>query len=426
MRMLRSVVFALLLASLVVGLFVIAYRVDARRDLTLGSRSELSSQSRAALAALPDGAEVIVHLPEGSPLREPVSKFISRYRQERPGLGLRFDSVDLSGDIEIRLGDRSRRLTQVDERTFTAALIQLARSDIHLVGFATGHAERRFDGKANHDLGLFGAALTERGERLVAVPLSQPVPQGLSLLVLASPSTPWLPAELEHLTDFVAGGGALLWLTDPGPDGLDSLLDTLGLLRIPGTVADAAARALKFPDLRFLPVDVYPAHALTQDFAAVTLLPRASALAARPGSAFLAHSLLRSGAESWTETGAEPDPAFDASAGELPGPLDLGFALTRLSPSPDHQQQRVVVLGDGDFISNQFLGNGGNRELGLRVCDWLLDDDTTLGLDLPRAPDATLKLTPRAAAWISIGWLIALPVLLLLGGAITLARRRRR
>lgn len=426
MRTLRSILFAILLALPVLALFVIADRFDARRDLTLGSRSELSSQSRAAIAALPEGAEVIVHLPEGSPLREPVSKFVGRYRQLRPSLGLRFDGVDTSGDIEIRIGQRSRRLTQVDERTFTAALIQLARSDTHLVGFATGHAERRFDGEANHDLGRFGAALTERGERLIAVPLLQPVPQGLSLLVLASPSTPWLPAEFAHLTDFVEGGGALLWLTDPGPDGLDALLDRLGLLRLPGTVADAAGRALKFPDLRFLPVDVYPEHALTRDFSAVTLLPRASALAARPGGAFIAHPLLRSGAESWTETGADPDPAFDSMAGELPGPLDLAFALSRLSPSPDHQEQRVVVMGDGDFLSNQFLGNGGNRELGLRITDWLLDDDSTLGLDLPRAPDATLELSPRAAAWISIGWLIALPLLLLLGGAITVARRRRR
>ena len=33
------------------------------------------------------------------------------------------------------------------------------------------------------------------------------------------------------------------------------------------------------------------------------------------------------------------------------------------------------MIGDGDFLSNTFLGNGGNREFGERVFDWLLGDD---------------------------------------------------
>ena len=55
---------------------------------------------------------------------------------------------------------------------------------------------------------------------------------------------------------------------------------------------------------------------------------------------------------------------YDASLGELRGPLDFGFALSRLSPSPDKSEQRAVVIGDGDFLSNSFLGNGGNRAFG--------------------------------------------------------------
>lgn len=426
MRMVREILAWVLLLALFAGLLMAAWRVTARRDLTLGMRAELSEASRAALAAMPAPLEVIAHLPESSPLREPVAKFLERYRRAKPALRLKFDAREASGDLEIRYGKRTQRLTQLDERSFTAALLQLARSGERLIGFAIGHGERRFDGSANHDLGKFAQALGARGDRLIAVPLGTPVPAGLTLLVLASPATALLPAELDHLKLHVDNGGALLWLLEPDAPAVDELLDTLGLLRLPGTIADSAGTALKLPDLRFLPVQAYPMHPISKNFSAVTLFPRALALAARPNSPFTASPLLRSGAASWNETSADAVPAFDAAADELPGPLDLGFALTRLSPSPTRQEQRVVVLGDGDFLANQFLGNGGNRELGLRVFDWLLDDDTTLGLDLPGAPDATLALSKRAAAFISIGWLLALPLVLLLGGAITVARRRRR
>ncbi len=426
MRRLRVLGVWVLLLAVVGALGYAAWRIEERRDLTLGTRAELSAASRAALAAMPHPIDVIAHLPEASPVREPVAKFVERFARAQPSLQLRFDAEAASGDVEIRYRGRSQRLTQLDERSFTAALLQLARTGDRLIGFAAGHGERRFDGEANHDLGKFAEALAARGDRLVPVPLTAPVPQRLTLLVVASPSSAWLPGELAHLLAHIERGGSLLWLTEPDANAAEALLDPLGLLRLPGTVADATGKALELPDLRFVAISHYPEHALSRDFATVSLFPRSAALAARPNPAFSAKPLLRSSAESWNETGTENPPVFDAAANELPGPLDLGFALTRLSPGPARQEQRVVVIGDGDFLSNQFLGNGGNRELGLRIFDWLLADDTTLGLDLPRAEDATLDLSPRAAAWISIGWLIALPLALLLGGAITVWRRRRR
>jgi len=113
--------------------------------------------------------------------------------------------------------------------------------------------------------------------------------------------------------------------------------------------------------------------------------------------------ILRSSDKSWNETGHIPK-AGEASdtvqqngdAGEIPGPLDLGFALSRVSPRPGKREQRVVVIGDGDFLSNSFLGNGGNRELGQRVFDWLAGDDDQINVPDKSAPDRTLALSQAA------------------------------
>jgi ABC-type uncharacterized transport system involved in gliding motility auxiliary subunit len=84
------------------------------------------------------------------------------------------------------------------------------------------------------------------------------------------------------------------------------------------------------------------------------------------------------------------------------------------------------VIGDGDFLSNTYIGNGGNRALGERVLDWLLGDDVLVDLPTRGAPDRVISLSQEGLNAISFGFLIALPVTLLgLGVGIAWRRRRR-
>jgi hypothetical protein len=195
---------------------------------------------------------------------------------------------------------------------------------------------------------------------------------------------------------------------------------------LPGTVVDAAAQGLGIGDPGYAAISRYPKHAMTRDFDLTVLLPQAAALAAGGVPAFDVQPILRSSERSWTESGAvSGEIRYDADAGEIPGPLDLGLALSRLSPRPDRAEQRVVVVGDGDFLSNQFLGNGGNRALGTRIVDWLLADDALLDIAPAQAPDRELALTRTAVAWIGLGWLFGAPLGLLAIGAAIAWRRRR-
>ncbi|MBU6200360.1 MAG: ABC transporter, partial [Xanthomonadaceae bacterium] len=117
--------------------------------------------------------------------------------------------------------------------------------------------------------------------------------------------------------------------------------------------------------------------------------------------------------------------AYDADKGEIPGPLDIGVTLSRLSPSPDKSEQRVIVIGDGDFLSNAFLGNGGNREFGQRVFDWLLQDDALIQIPDKGAPDRQLHLSQTELGVIGLGFLAGLPLALAFAGAVIWWRRRR-
>jgi ABC-type uncharacterized transport system involved in gliding motility auxiliary subunit len=85
-----------------------------------------------------------------------------------------------------------------------------------------------------------------------------------------------------------------------------------------------------------------------------------------------------------------------------------------------------VVVGDGDFLSNAFLGSGGNLELGFNMVNWLASDEALLDIPMRSAPDTRLDLSTTTTLIIGGGFLAALPLALLATGVAVWLRRRRR
>jgi len=416
-------------------------------DWTAGDRTSLSAQSRAVLARLDGPVEITSYASPQGDLRQTVAGFLERYQAVKPDLALRFVDpqqdpaamrelgITVDGALIIRYGQREQRLDELSERSLTNALERLIRGNDRMVAFVTGDGERRADGKANADMGTFMAQLESRGMRAVPLNFSQvnAVPEHTDLVVLASPTLALPPGAVQALVDYLQRGGNLLWLTEPANDslGLEPLAEALGVRVLPGVLVDGSGTALGLHDPRIITRGDYPAQAITRGFTFTTLFPQVSALAQVSQHDWAVAPFLRSGPQSWTEfqpiaNDAPSDIRFDAGAGELRGPLDFGLALSRLSPSPDKSEQRAVVIGDGDFLSNTFLGNGGNRALGERVFDWLLGDDKLVDLPPRGAPDRLLRISQGGLNAISVGFLIVLPLLLLLIGGVIVWRRRRR
>ena len=117
---------------------------------------------------------------------------------------------------------------------------------------------------------------------------------------------------------------------------------------------------------------------------------------------------------------------FDPDSAERSGPLTVGVALVRPRPDAALSQQRIVVIGDGDFLSNTYLGNGANLELGLNMFNWLTVDEVPILIPPRIAPDPNLTLSAGALALIAAVFLIGLPVTLIASGWLIWFRRRRR
>ncbi|MEN8204618.1 MAG: GldG family protein [Pseudomonadota bacterium] len=444
---LQSLVFAILFIAIIGMLAWLSTQYVYQADWTTGARNTISDGSRRLLGEMDQPVQVTAYVREDELTRGQIRDLIGTYQRFKDDITLEFINPDLApervrelaiasgGEIVIHYRDRNEKIQTLSEQHLTNALLRLTRQDEHWIVFLTGHGERPSSGETNHGLGAFSQELERKGLNVQAISLvASEVPSNTNLLVLASPRSALLPGEMEKLQSYIESGGNLLWLTEPDtPPGLGPLAEQLGINFLPGMVVDATTQMFGIENPTFVVITGYPRHDISNEMTTVTVFPEAAALELNDSAAWTAIPLLTTLEHSWTEIGEiEGEIRFDRDSDERAGPLDIGVVLTRslagetVDDDSSAPNQRIVVIGDGDFLSNTYLGNPGNLDLGLNIVRWLSHDDASIEIQVKSAPDTTLVLGKVAQAVIAIGFLIGLPLLLLLIGIIIWLRRRRR
>ncbi len=407
-------------------------------DWSANGRNSLSQTSQELLNRLQEPLHITSFSPESPELRSRISEVIDRYRRYRPDISFEFVNperdpemvrqlgITVMGELRLEYQGQSENLSTISEDAISNAIQQVMQPKKHWIGVVDGHGERRLDGHANYDLGGFGEDLKRKGYRVQPINLATmgEIPQNISLLVIASPQVDYLPQEVDRLLDYIKSGGNLLWLFDPGPEhGLSRLQDTLGLHIMPGTIVDPNSASMRLPDPAMALVPRYPEHPATANFKLISVFPHAAAIEAVGETGWQATPLLSTLAGSWNETGPiKGQVARNRELGEIAGPLNLGIAFSR---KLEHGEQKIVAIGDGDFLSNTYLGNGGNLNLGLNLMRWLSNDYQLLDIPSRTAPDLRLDLSKAASIVIGLGFLILLPLLFIVTGTTIWLRRRR-
>lgn len=413
----------LLFGCVVAGGWLIA-RHDRYWDWTRAGANSLRAESVAILRSLEAPLRATVFSAADSPQGKAIERLLARYRREPPGLSVRFVDpqrfpeqaraarVSVAGQVMLEYRGRRETLEQIGERTLSAAIARLASPRVPWVAVLEGHGERRIDGTAPADLGRFGAELKERGFLVRSLDLTNApeVPANTDLLVVTTPMIALFPGEAAGLAAYLERGGNLLWLIDPGPlNGLEVFLDALGIEPLPGTVVDSRAAQFESETAAMAVITAFPQDSPGAGLKAPALLPGAVAFADRVGPDWTLEGRLTTGPLSWNETGRiAGNVSRDEVVGEQAGPLPVVLALTRPLGGPG-RVQRVLVAGDGDFLSNAQIGAFGNRELALALVRWVSAEGGLYALPpLPSAP-AGLVLDPGRRLLLGLGALLILP-----------------
>ncbi|MGR9109053.1 MAG: GldG family protein, partial [Gammaproteobacteria bacterium] len=437
-RALKSLVFYSGLAATAALIYWLGLKYPLEFDWTAENRNTLSSASQKLLQDLEGPIEIVAYASNTGGLRDKIRTAIDRFRRFKADLSLEFVNPDeepeavrklgirVDGELIIHYQSRSENLQTLDEAAISNALFRLSQADQRWIVFLSGHGERSPTGSANHDLGQFGTQLENKGYRLLELQgnLSGTIPDNASLLVIANPLVDLLPGEMDAILDYIHNGGNLLWLRDPdGAGGLDSLSRLLGIDFLPGVVVDAGSRAYGIDNPAFVTMNEYPPHRITEGIRSISLFPKSGAIEAVVGGPFQSSPILRSTAQSWSERGPiQGHLQFNPEQSEKQGPLTLGLALTR---TLDDQEQHILVIGDGDFLSNSYLGNGINLDLGLNMIQWLTETDNSIDIPARFGPDQSLDLSPSITAALGFVFLVAIPALLVFSGLIIHRKRQR-
>ena len=115
--------------------------------------------------------------------------------------------------------------------------------------------------------------------------------------------------------------------------------------------------------------------AITKNFQLRTLFPEAHEIDAKASYEFgwKVGRLVDVAPNGWLESekivngGKNQKAVFDEKT-EKRGPINIGVALERIYGK---KGQRVVIMGNGNFLSNTFITNGGNLDFGVNIINWL-------------------------------------------------------
>ncbi len=444
---LQNILFVLLFFTVIGLLAWLSDNYRYQADWTANSRNTLSEASITVLEQMEGEIKVSAFAMDASPLRKPIEDLIGRYQRYKQDLQLSFVnpdtepdlvrelSITVDGELLVEYQGRSEQVTQLTEGAITNALQRVSRTAERWLVFVEGHGERSAFGKANHDLQVWAQQLEAKGFRLQGLNLatSAIVPDNTSVLVIAGPQVNYLPGEVRLIEDYIARGGNVLWLADPGQlYGLESLAELLGVSFEPGVIVDPTTQMFSINDPTFAIVGDYSFHPVVEGFDMLTIFPYAAGVVVEPQADWQGDSFLLTTAQSWSETGVlAGEISFDEFE-DVMGPMSLAAAVSRdldsdaaAEEQAQPKQQRIIIVGDGDFISNAYLGNGGNLDLGMNMINWLSSDDQLIAVPAKTAVDSSLNLSRSQSMVIGFGFLLVLPAVLLLSGLTIWLKRRK-
>jgi len=413
-------------------------------DLSANQRNSLSEETIRLVKSLQHPVEITIFISPINENREVLERLFERYQYQQPLVEFRSLNPDLApellrqydirsdGEVLIEYQGRSEKISQVTEAKVTNSIQRLVRLGDRWLVFLQGHGERNPYSESNHDFSVFASRLAGNGFTIENLTLTQTnsIPQNTDVLVIASPQVALLPGEIELIQEYIERGGSLLWLADTGQtiDSMELISDQLTIEFLPGVIVDPNAQLLGLNRIDFALVANYPRHPVTQGIDSLSLFPQAQALEFYgDSSTWQQRSFLLSSEASWNETGSISGEVFKGdNDDETPGPLDIGITLSASHEPDDAAQfeQRIAIVGDADFLSNRYLGNGSNLDIGLNLMNWLSHDDNLISISPRAAPDTRLELSQTQQIIIGLGFLLFLP-LSLFGSGLTIWLKRR-
>jgi ABC-type uncharacterized transport system involved in gliding motility auxiliary subunit len=344
------------------------------------------------------------------------------------------DGVSRDGTVVFQLGENKEQVTLVNELEVASALVRLLNPGDQKVYFLVGHGEFNFEETGDTSIGQLKLALEDRNYTPETLNLlaTNAIPEDAKVLVIAGPTLHISVEEVGLISTYLEGGGALIVLYEPiavtefgnDPDPLTAYLqDVWGIAMQNDIIIDLTSQE------PFLAISAqYGEYVITQKLqsTATVFYTARSVRAATEIEGVSKTELILTAEQSWAETDIAsinsgqiaPDEGAD-----LFGPVPLAVVANNAASGA-----RLLVVGDSEFVTNQYYPAYGNADLILNSVNWAADQEDIISLTPKDITQRTLQLPPQAYILnlILFGVVLVLPGLMLVAGVVVWFQRRRR
>ena len=438
-------------AGVLIFVGLIIHKYPQRIDLTKTGTQSISEETRKVLGALDRDVHAIAFpTPSGNgtvAMRDLLENYHvenQRFTYEtvdadrNPAKAKQYEVTNYDTTV-LSAGTKTQRVTDPTEEAITNGLRQLMQDDVRKVYFTAGHGEHPLEGEGRASYSAARKAI--EGANFPVAPLTlmavSEIPGDAGALIVAGPKNDFLPAEIEMLGDYVRGGGSLLVMLDPGPDGgLRDLLTEFGVTLGDDMVIDKISRVFG-GDYATPVVTSYGASSFVRDFRIATFFPEARSVrpAESPSPGVTAEPLASTSEAAWGETNMEEIKAGQIAftpGEDYPGPVALAVEASIAPegagddpPEGEARNGKVIVFGDSDFASDFAFSLSGNADLFLNAIEYLARSDNPIVIERRQQEGAPLVLSAaqgRTLTFVSLG---LGPGLVILTGTLVWRSRRK-
>jgi ABC-2 type transport system permease protein len=312
-----------------------------------------------------------------------------------------------------------------------------------VVAFLSGHDERSPVKNGERD---YKKMFTERTHRdalmnsgfdVIEINAdSATIPANLCALVIADPLLNLNPSEIQKINKYLDNGGNLMVTGEPERlSKVNPLLMNLGVQLKSGTLLQQND---EFEQTLITPCVTKSAARRSKQFSrlfsdsSLITMPGATAIAYDSSSKYKAEPLLMSYKNTWRNAkGITLDSgkvSFNSARGDEKELMPLALTLTR---KVNNKEQRIVVFGDADFLSNEEILKwrndleSHNSSLKDEVFRWLSYDQFPIDTWRPLSADNRMTITRHSLPVIKTIFQFMIPAIILVAGAVLLIRRRQ-
>ena len=433
---------ALVLVTLIAVNFVGARRYTTW-DLSLGRVNTLSPQSLQLLKGLNSDLKVIYFYKEGTEgveqNRRAFIELIRKYEDQTPHVKLDFVEInkrpDLTEKYDIKKGSqavlleyqgRTNLIEKIDEQELTGALVKVTREKSKKIFLLTGHGELTTEASQDgQSVSLLKTLLEGNNYKVETFSLSAApaVPADADVLMVIGPTQGFIDVEIKALEDYLRRGGSMILAVKPRMrHNLNGFLNGLGI----ETQNDYIATVLNTPmgravDPRFTRgTDFSKSNKITSPFGksefTVFRLPQDLKLTKGPEGVAL-ETLVK------TNESAMAFKDLDFKSEGSKGPFSLGVEAAGVYPG-GKGAFHLLVFGDSDFLSDQYLYQNLNRDLLLNSIASLAKEENLIAITPKEVGVTKLELPDTQFVAFVLGFVIPLPLIMFgLSGWIWFRRR---